>query len=923
MSKRRHLEAWSPVGEFGAGLPSELWGCVSLWLSPSEYAKLARCMSSFLDNREQSRIWRYYCHMEGYARRVPEQQAVNEDQQREHEALARRERALYWQGPEVRWYFCFLQNKQAEAHQYVFAYVQFGNTVLRIPARSEDGDDSKATATQAWLFEHGWRPRSLLQRTLRKMLEPTEVPLRFRELVASRPGAILRRIRFFRGASGPSTLVEWPVGRKPNGDWVWKRPPRTFEELTASEQWEDSPAVRSGPHPWGRGYGWLVELNLQADDRERMGIPASSAPEPRWVHVGKDKTASKITLQDLRNSIKERVMAMGFPCRLDVLPAAVDRWEPEEKVTPSTNLITDLRWTQGERLHLRMVNVPVRARGAFRPDPESPEEGGDYVVLFQRDTVRPWQKLEARPLIDFLADLGCEVSSSRRSTSSSSSHAMPTLPSVSSSHEGSDVKSKDTSFGSGCFLPTIFERSCSGSGQETRAGLGSDTEDVEVLQSPPMPSRSTVATASQATTQPVDLLSEASRGRHHQADIEFTLPEDPVERDLPHECRLVLSSSGARQFEFHPNRHNTVLAGRKDGVITVIDHEVDSTTHLLEIDSYPILGLSWLHTNPQWAVCGVSQSGTTCLVNYDDSRPGHMESVRLEPFSHLSSLSVNCTDEYFMTSGFCVDLGLYDIVTGRKISTFRGVHQNFINILRFSNRSPQVFATASFDHTCKVWDLRQPVQPTQPARLFKTDTLNVMCTWSPDDRHILCSGIDASLQQFNTVKQAEPVGTRFPLPSLRSMTNYRRALYLTNGDLVATAATNESFLRICMAASPHRIIGRIDFKGKLLHRRQYTQASTPLVGGLPTANSDSTSRGLAYMRNLASRLSANVSTTAVRRQATSNAPSQTQSAEEYVQSLRCHPHDRQQLGALLSTSDQNPESYIMMLNLGKRQDQSP
>ena len=52
----------------------------------------------------------------------------------------------------------------------------------------------------------------------------------------------------------------------------------------------------------------------------------------------------------------------------------------------------------------------------------------------------------------------------------------------------------------------------------------------------------------------------------------------------------------------------------------------------------------------------MSQSGTTCLVNYDESRwmsmvskvmsrPGHMERVRLEPFAHLSSLSVNCTDE--------------------------------------------------------------------------------------------------------------------------------------------------------------------------------------------------------------------------------------------------------------------------------------
>lgn len=182
------------------------------------------------------------------------------------------------------------------------------------------------------------------------------------------------------------------------------------------------------------------------------------------------------------------------------------------------------------------------------------------------------------------------------------------------------------------------------------------------------------------------------------------------ERQLPHSRRLILSSNGTRQFEFHPQRADTVLAGRKDGVVAVINHEQDSTTHTLEVDSYPILGLSWLHTNPQWAVCGVSQSGTTCLVNYDERRPGHMESVRLEPFAHLSSLSVNCTDEYFMTSGFCVDLGLYDLVTGRRLNTFQGMHQNFINILRFSHRSPHLFATASFDHSCKVWDLRQPLQ---------------------------------------------------------------------------------------------------------------------------------------------------------------------------------------------------------------------
>jgi hypothetical protein len=49
------------------------------------------------------------------------------------------------------------------------------------------------------------------------------------------------------------------------------------------------------------------------------------------------------------------------------------------------------------------------------------------------------------------------------------------------------------------------------------------------------------------------------------------------------------------------------------------------------------------------------------------------------------------------------------------------VHSHFINITRFANRSPHIFATASFDHSCKVWDLRQPLLRDQLARLASCD----------------------------------------------------------------------------------------------------------------------------------------------------------------------------------------------------------
>lgn len=62
------------------------------------------------------------------------------------------------------------------------------------------------------------------------------------------------------------------------------------------------------------------------------------------------------------------------------------------------------------------------------------------------------------------------------------------------------------------------------------------------------------------------------------------------------------------------------------------------------VDQFPILGLSWFHTLPQWAVVGGSQAGGIHFLHYDEGRPGVMDSVELEPFQHLSSLSMNCRE---------------------------------------------------------------------------------------------------------------------------------------------------------------------------------------------------------------------------------------------------------------------------------------
>lgn len=951
--------------------PSEVWAGVARCLSSKLFACLRQCTRSVFTENDEKLLWRHFCELEGFAQQVGLSQGLP--------------RCTFSDGPQVVWFQCFRQNKLAQAGGYAFACVRVRDQDIRVPIGILDGDDSDISATQAWLYQHGWRSNAVLGKAMVRILEPCDLPMRFRELISDRPGMLLRRACVYTQPSAASAVVEWPLGQSPSGEFIWSLPPFTVEEALALEQWEDAPAVRSGPHPYGRGFGWLVELNLQDMDRERMGISARMAPVPRWIQVGGMLPASRLTVKDLCDALKFHIGAMGFDCGREVMPSSQRAWVAEEEVTAEHLLLLDLRWTQGERLHLKEVEVPRRLCRRWRHELPEPHDSECFekVVLYQRETARPNKhRQDARPrLVATLSALGWTPAPPRQvSSNSTGSNGNPFcsfFPQIPASQwqravsEVSDFSDEETEFSekpllrsggaqqSGDRIKATSAASAASASAPSGARRASPSEEdkpewwsrslieaagccvapdceddlehseLEVAQ---LSSGTTAAEDRQQGSTPERWYRQATPPPDHGDPLQELLNAPDSFQELPHERRLVLSSSGARQFEFHPSRPDILLAGRKDGVISIINHEADRITHTLELDQYPILGLSWLHTNPQWAVCGVSQAGTVCLVNYQEDRLGAMEHVRLEPFSHLSSLSVNCTDEFFMTSGFCVDLGLYDLHTGRKVTTFRGVHQNFINIGRFSHRSPHIFATASFDHTCKLWDLREPVVSSKPVRLFKTESLNVMCCFSPDDKHILCSGVDDVLQQFNLAKDTSCHGSRFRLPSANSLTNYRRSLYLTNGDLVATAGTNESQVRICLAAYPHRHLGHIDFKGALRDRRQVVQehpAATNQRGagtssGTGTLFQRSLSRALNQLNPSMSQHAPSAQGHASAQDPRAPAPAvpagfrpRPVSSEEYVQSLRNQPTDPMGLAALLSTSDTNPESFITMLKLGK------
>jgi WD40 repeat protein len=248
--------------------------------------------------------------------------------------------------------------------------------------------------------------------------------------------------------------------------------------------------------------------------------------------------------------------------------------------------------------------------------------------------------------------------------------------------------------------------------------------------------------------------------------------------------------------------------------------------------------------------------------------------MSIKSFPQLSSLTANCTDDFLLASGFTNSVAIYDVQTGKELHEIQSAHAHFINISRFANNSPHIFATASFDHTCKVWDLRRPMRADSALQTLHTGGLNVMCSFSPDDRHLLCSGVDTRLSQFE-IPSFNHVPKQFCIREPRHQSRYRRSAYFADGKRFITAATDESHARI-MSTSGHSV-GIIDFNGFM----EGSTGTTPQQD----VNSATSSNG------------------------------RSESRSEYIQSLRTHHEDNNLFGVLMLTYGPDPSSAVGLVQL--------
>jgi WD40 repeat protein len=174
--------------------------------------------------------------------------------------------------------------------------------------------------------------------------------------------------------------------------------------------------------------------------------------------------------------------------------------------------------------------------------------------------------------------------------------------------------------------------------------------------------------------------------------------------------RIISGEYRPRQFEYSLDG-SSILFGTIDGKVCNTSSSFGNSAYN-QINDFglfsnnpgdSILGLCWFRKNNTKFISGSGEG----IIKLGDINPTNNHIVKdYFKFDKLTSLHINSEDDYMLISGSTNNIRINDLETGAIVRQYDNIHDDCINLCRFSNNSPNLFATSSFDKSAKLWDMR-------------------------------------------------------------------------------------------------------------------------------------------------------------------------------------------------------------------------
>lgn len=910
--KRHHTGGYPEAGA-RLTIPQHVWCWVAQYSSVTDFAAVLQCSTRLLDELETEALWHYYAMVNEYATLLPP-----EDYEWVYllSPNINLERTICWQR---------LVQINFKAPHSPAASVRIGNLCLKVPLRQSSSADALLTTIQKMLCSDIFSEENSSDRGTSGSSQPAGGgrAMRLRHMQwGGRPGLEVARDELFTG-DGHHLALEFSLP----GSLDWPLPPRCrmrhHRDRKQSCGWAFTGRLLAPPFqtcfegvPGARGHhsgamGTTVGAQLM------IRVKSALLPNDVWLSMGGQAPLSALYEELGRVFHQENALVADAGCCLRFQLQEAQRSSAEKP-------LRQLMWAQCETIRVEFEGrAMAMLRKVYRRQPRRAFSGSDVdadasdmltaYVLREQAFCQGSEDLPDMPFLSQVSGRTLPWDHKPLLRRGAESEMRSLRRQVSEPVASTSV----------CVLPRQVSEPA-----------------PQVLQREAGPCETIMALSDEEDALS-EIPSESIRPEEHSASTFSSAPSPAMasSRDLepiaPHYPPvLVPGTLRVRQFEFHPSLPDVILTGDKQGRVNAIDVESDAVHPALQVGVCPVLALSWMRHHPQYAVCGASHTGTIEFFKYSPDAPPNQPSLRcisaLEEFPKLSSLSLNCTDDFLLASGISPNLAVYDVHTGKVLQRGFGVHDNFINISRFCNTSPHIFATASFDHACRVWDLRQPLTQATAVKTLHTAGRNVMCIFSPDDKYLLCSGVDTRMRQFEVPSWAE-APEKFALRQPMHEERFRRSTYLANSRFIVTGATEESHLHLMNTQGEN--LGVINFRGVLARRTKVPQVpheANPVrlatanfasrlehwnIGPLfPTGQQPSAARQPAAWPQGHVPKRALITGHVLQRDLESRGTIAGSTPDEFVQSIRAHPTRQNRVGVLLSHMN-GEHSHVAMVDL--------